>query len=97
MAYPPPPSYHQQNNNSDRHSPAPSNEDLDLADAPGDDDDQQPEELDREMLDPDLRDKHSVMKGGGGDGDGGQVEYAGGRMLMGLREYDGVGMGNGGG
>ena len=70
---------------------APSDEDEDLADAPGDE-----EELDQQhnqhqtigkgMLDPHLRD-------GNGDGEG----HAGGGMLMGIREYnasEGVGEGS---
>jgi len=92
--YPPPPS-HRPHNNAEHNSPGNNHEDLDLADAPGDEDDQQQGEMDTGMLDPDLRDKDTVMKGGGEGG--GRGEYAGGRMLMGLREYEGIGLGNGGG
>ena len=56
-----------------------SDEDEDLADAPGDDDiteQQQPLGMDKGMLDPNLRD---------GDGTGG-MDGEGGRMLIGLRE-----------
>lgn len=103
-----PPSHHNNNNtaltngtspyppnNVEQNSPGNNNDDLDLADAPGDEDDQQHGELDRGMLDPDLRDKDTVMKGGG-DAEG-RGEYVGGRMLMGLREYEGIGLGNGSG
>lgn len=75
-------------------------DDEDLADALGDDDEEMPVPnhitsdalMDRRVLDPDLRDRpDTVMKGADGnardaDGEG----YAGGRMLMGLREYEGV-------
>lgn len=62
-----------------------SDEDEDLADAPGDDDlseQQQQLGMDKGMLDPDLRD------GGGTD----DMDGAGGRVLMGLREV--IDMGN---
>ena len=64
---------------------APSEEDEDLADAPGDEeelghDHTQHHGLDKGMLDPNLRDENGVREV---DGEG----HAGGRMLMGLREY----------
>lgn len=77
-----------------------SDDDEDLADALGDDDEEMPVPnhmasdalIDRRVLDPDLRDRpDTAMKGADGtardaDGEG----YAGGRMLMGLREYEGM-------
>lgn len=61
----------------------PSDEDEDLADAPGDEDDlDQHRGMNKDVLDPSLRD-------GEADGEG----QADGRMLMGLREYDGSGGG----
>ena len=82
-----------------------SDDDEDLADALGDDDEEMPVPnhmtadavIDRRVLDPDLRDRPDTeMKGADGiardaDGEG----YAGGRMLMGLREYEGVMSNNG--
>ena len=63
----------------------PLDEDEDLADAPGDEDDlDQANGIDKSMLDPTLRQS---------DIDG--ERQAGGRMLLGLREYDGPGGGNG--
>ena len=63
----------------------PSDEDEDLADAPGDEDDlAQPNAMEKGMLDPSLESAHL-------DGEG----QAGGRMLMGLREYTGSSSGNG--
>lgn len=77
-----------------------SDDDEDLVDALGDDDEEMPVPnhmgpdalMDRRVLDPDLRDRpDTAMKGADGnardaDGEG----YVGGRMLMGLRDYDGV-------
>lgn len=77
-----------------------SDDDEDLADALGDDDEEMSVSnhmtsdalMDRRVLDPDLRDRpDTAMKGAEGtardaDGEG----YAGGRMLMGLRDYDSV-------
>lgn len=71
----------------------PSDEDEDLADAPGDEDDMgnQNPPMDRGMLDPHLRD-------GNGNGEVDGEGAVGGRMLMGLMEYDGAGgPGEGGG
>ena len=64
---------------------APSDEDGDLADAPGDEEELDPEHnqhqhIDKGMLDPHLRD-------GNGNGEADGEGHAGGRMLMGLREY----------
>lgn len=66
-------------------------EDEDLADAPGDEDDMgnQDQPMDRGMLDPHLREDNN----GEVDGEG----AVGGRMLVGLREYDGAGGGGEGG
>ena len=65
---------------------APSDEDEDLADAPGDEEEldhehNQHQHIDKGMLDPHLRDEDGS---GEADGEG----HAGGRMLMGLREYN---------
>ena len=76
----------------------PDQSDEDLADAPCDDDDEVPAQnntaseamMDRRAIDPDLRDRaDTAMKGTdtdtrNADGEG----YAGGRVLMGLREYE---------
>jgi len=84
-AYPPNHGGGQRNYHNDDAEP-PSDEDGDLADAPGDEDDlDQHRGMDKDVLDPSLRD-------GDADGEG----QAGGRMLMGLREYNGSGGGNGG-
>ena len=65
----------------------PDNDDEDLVDAPGDEDDLgQDDGMEKDVLDPSLRDA---------DADGDVDGEAGGRMLMGLREYDGPGVGNG--
>lgn len=81
--YPAPPQRdeHQQPDNEQDQA---SDEDEDLADAPGDDDifeQQQQLEMDKGMLDPNLRDGDAT-----GDMDG-----AGGRVLMGLREATDMG------
>lgn len=68
--------------------------DDDLMDAPGDEDDEIGQHrvptaaMDRGMIDPKLRDagQDEVMQGIEGDGDG----FVGGRLLAGLREYEGV-------
>lgn len=74
----------QRNHYNDGAGP-PSDEDEDLADAPGDEDDlNQHRRTDKDILDPSLRD-------GEADGEG----QSGGRMLMGLREYAGTGTGSG--
>ena len=67
-----------------------SGEDEDLVDAPGDEDDMGNENtpMDRGMLDPNLRDGDPILDI---DGEG----EVGGRMLMGLREYDNAGGGAG--
>lgn len=77
-----------------------SDDDEDLADALGDDDEEMPVSnhmtsdalMDRRVLDPDLRDRpDTAMKGAEGTAREAEGEgYAGGRMLMGLREYEGV-------
>ena len=76
--YPPPPlrdNQHQPDNEQDQAS----DEDEDLADAPGDDDiseQQQQLGIDKGMLDPNLRDGDGVV----------DMDGEGGRVLMGLRE-----------
>jgi len=67
----------------DNHTEQSSDEDEDLADAPGDEDDLgQQSAMDKDVLDPSLANADL-------DGEG----QAGGRMLMGLREYDRTGGG----
>ncbi|MCJ1395263.1 hypothetical protein MMC18_008147 [Xylographa bjoerkii] len=86
-------SYNQPSSNGD----PPTNRgvsDDDLMDAPGDEDDDLGQArmptatIDRGMLDPKLRDQGAdeVMQGIEGDGEG----FVGGRLLAGLREYEGV-------
>jgi len=68
--------------------------DDDLIDAPGDEDDElggqvraPTASMDRRMLDPKLREQgDEIMQGIEGDGEG----FVGGRLLAGLREYEGV-------
>lgn len=68
--------------------------DDDLMDAPGDEDDELSGQvraptasMDRRMLDPKLREQgDEIMQGIEGDGEG----FVGGRLLAGLREYEGV-------
>jgi type II secretory pathway pseudopilin PulG len=92
------PSYSQYPRGGDQRTPhnedheVQSDEDEDLADAPGDEDDMgnQNPPMDRGMLDPHLRDED-------GSGEMGEEGAVGGRMLMGLREYEVTGGGEGAG
>lgn len=76
----------------DKEHDPPSDDDEDLADAPGDEDtfgQEQELEMERGVLDPDLR-------GGERSGGGGDVDGEGGRMLMGLRDHTDYGNAQGG-
>lgn len=71
-----------------------SEEDEDLADAPGDDDEEMRDQpppvaiMDRRVLDPDLRDRSTLMNDSDPNAGTSNGEGYGGRMLLGLRDYE---------
>ena len=68
------------------HNPPPEDEDEDLADAPGDDEDDIPGMIDRDMLDPKLQERGFDTTNGNGVVDS-EEGYAGERILLGLKGF----------